>query len=317
MSRGRITIVNYEYDDLTMEREACAEQGYEFTAGHCETEEELLELVGESDGIMNIYARITPEVAGKLKNCKVIARTGVGYDMIDVVACRANGIEVCYVPDYCVNEVADHALGLMIALQRKIYQHHQNIQQGIWDYQLVGPVARLNRQTLGLIGLGRIGLRFAAKVREVIPNILVYDPYVADDVLAGASLTRASLETIFDQAHIISLHTPLTDDTRYMINAESIATMKQQPFLVNVSRGALIDTDALVAALHAGQIRGAALDVLETEPEIPQKLIGLENVILTPHAAWYSQDAEIETRTRALADIFRVLNGEAPRDPAP
>lgn len=317
MSSGKIVMLNYEYDDLSFEHEECARQGYEFAAGHCATDDEFLDVAGDADGIINIYARVTPKVAAGLTKCKVIARTGVGYDMIDVEACRAHGIEVCYVPDYCVNEVADHAVGLLIAVQRKILQHHQNTMSGRWDYQLVGPVSRLNTLTLGMIGLGRIGQNFVRKIKAIIPTILVYDPYLPDEAFARLGVQKADLETIYDRAHIISLHTPITSETHHMISAESLSRMRQRPFIINVSRGALIDIHALVDALQSGQIQGAGIDVLESEPNVPPELLTLDNLILTPHAAWYSQDAEHETRSRALADVLRVLKGEPPRDPVP
>ncbi|WP_119071363.1 C-terminal binding protein [Aggregatilinea lenta] len=317
MSRGKIVMLNYEYDDLSLEQEECAKQGFEFAAGHCSTDDEFLAVAGDAVGIVNVYARVTPRVAEGLKNCKVIARTGAGYDLINVEACRANGIEVCYVPDYCVNEVADHAVGLLIAVQRKILQHHRNILAGKWDYQLVGPVARLNTQTLGLIGLGRIGRHVVRKIKEIIPTILVYDPYLDSETFAELGVQQADLDTIFEQAHIISLHAPLTPQTHHIISAESLARMRKHPFIINVSRGALIDLNALIDALQSGQVRGAGIDVLESEPDVPPALKALDNIILTPHAAWYSQDAEHETRTRALADVIRVINGEPPRNPAP
>ena len=317
MSNGKIMMLNYEYDDLSFEYEECASRGYDFVPGHCATEDEFIEIAGDADGIVNVYARVTPKVAAGLKKCKVIVRTGVGYDMINVDACRANGIEVCYVPDYCVNEVADHAVGLLIAVQRKILQHHNNILDGKWDYQLVGPVSRLNTLTLGLIGLGRIGQNFVHKIKAIIPTILVYDPYLPDQVFAELGVQKAGLDTIFDQSHIISLHTPKTDDTHHIISADSLAQMRQRPFIINVSRGDLIDIYALMDALKSGQIQGAGIDVLESEPEVPPELRTFDNVILSPHAAWYSQDAEHETRSRALADVLRVLRGELPRNPVP
>ncbi len=317
MSNGKIMMLNYEYDDLSFEYEECARSGYDFVPGHCATEDEFIEIAGDADGIVNVYARVTPKVAAGLKKCKVIVRTGVGYDMINVDACRANGIEVCYVPDYCVNEVADHAVGLLIAVQRKILQHHNNILDGKWDYQLVGPVSRLNTLTLGLIGLGRIGQNFVQKIKAIIPTILVYDPYLPDQVFAELGVQKAGLDTIFDRSHIISLHTPKTDETHHIISADSLAQMRQRPFIINVSRGDLIDIYALMDALKSGQIQGAGIDVLESEPEVPPELRTFDNVILSPHAAWYSQDAEHETRSRALADVLRVLRGESPRNPVP
>ncbi|MCA9910332.1 MAG: C-terminal binding protein [Anaerolineae bacterium] len=314
---NRVVMLNYEYADLTHEREMLAAHNLEFEAGQCPTEDDIIAFAKGALGIINVYARITPRVAEALRGCKVMVRTGVGYDLIDVAACRANGIEVCNVPDYCINEVSDHAVGLLLAVQRKIVQHHRNVQAGIWDYKLVGPVRRLNELTLGLIGMGRIGRRFAAKMREMVPTILVYDPYAPKEAFESLGVQPATLEEIFQRCDLISLHTPLTAETRHMISAEAIAKMERKPILINVSRGGLVDTDALIAGLRAGQISGAGIDVLENEPSIPDGLADFDNVIVNPHASWYSTDAEMETRTRALEDVIRVIEGNPPRNPVP
>lgn len=314
--RDKVAVLNFSHD-LTQERTLLAEAGLELVPAQCATEDEVIAAAGDAIAIINVYARITPRVAANLKRCKIIVRPGVGYDMIDVAACRAHGIEVCYVPDYCTEEVADHAVALLMAVQRRLMQFRDRTRAGYWDPPF-RPIHRLKVQTLGLIGFGRIGQRFAAKMREIVGRTIAFDPFVPDQVFARESVTRVSLEELFPQAHIISLHSPLTSETRHVISAESIARMAKRPIIVNVGRGGLVDTAALIAGLKSGAILGAGLDVLETEPDIPLELAALESVLVTPHTAWYSEEAEEEDRRRTAEEIIRVaVRGEPPRNPVP
>lgn len=317
MASNKVYILNFEYEDLSFERDLLAQAGLELVPAHCPTEEDVAVTAADAVGIINVYARIGERAASALKECKVIVRPGVGYDMIDAAACRRHGIEVCHVPDYCTDEVSDHAVALVMALQRKLYQHHRNVSQGKWNYQLVGPVHRLRLLALGLIGFGRIGRLFAAKMRALTPNIIAYDPFLPDSAFAEAGVRRVDLEEIFATSDIISLHSPLTPENHHIISGKSIAKMARKPILVNVSRGGLIENDALIAALASGQIAAAGLDVLESEPRVPEALLGFDNVILTPHTAMFSEEAMLEDRTRAVEEVIRVVNGEPPRNPVP
>jgi D-3-phosphoglycerate dehydrogenase len=315
-TKGKIVIINPDYEPV-IERKIIRDAGYEFVSVQCSTEEEVIEAAHDSLGIINIYAKITENVARNLKQCKIIARAGVGYDMIDVSACRRYGIEVCNLPDYCTEEVADHAVALLMAVQRRLLQHHRNILAGKWVDTLAGPMRRLSVLTLGLIGFGLIGRRFATKMKVIVPTIIAYDPFVADDFFTRLDVHRATLDEVRYQSDIISLHCPITPETENILSAEVMRQFTRQPILVNVSRGGLIDTQALIACLKGGTITGAGLDVLDTEPNVPEELASLPNVILTPHAAWYSIESDFEDRTRPAEEILRVLHGEAPRDPVP
>lgn len=317
MTSNKVYILNYEYVDLSFERDLLARAGLELVPAHCPTEEDVAATASDAVGIINVYAHIGELAASALKECKVIVRPGVGYDMIDAAACRRHGIEVCHVPDYCTGEVSDHAVALVMALQRKIFQHHRNVSNGSWNYQLVGSVHRLRLLTLGLIGFGRIGRLFAVKMRALTPNIVAYDPYLPDSVFSEAGVRRVELDEVLSGSDIISLHSPLTPENHHIISAESIAKMARQPILVNVSRGGLVDNDSLISALQSGALSGAGLDVLESEPLVPEALLGFDNVILTPHTAMFSEEAMLEDRTRAVEEVIRVVKGEPPRNPVP
>ncbi len=314
---NKVYILNYEYEDLTFEREMLARAGLELVPAHCPTEADVAATAADAVGIIDVYATIGELAAAALTQCKVIVRPGVGYDMIDAAACRRHGIEVCHVPDYCTDEVSDHAVALLMALQRKIVQHDHNVREGKWNYQLVGPVHRLRELTLGLIGFGRIGRLFAAKMCAMTPSIIAYDPFVAEESFHEAGVKRVDLDTVIADSDIISLHTPLTPQNRHVISSESISRMTRKPILINVSRGGLIDTEALIAGLHSGAISAAGLDVLESEPHVPEELLTFDNVIITPHTAMFSEEAMLEDRTRAVEEIIRVVSGQPPRNPVP
>lgn len=315
-SKGKIVIINPDYEPV-VERRIITDAGYEFQSAQCSTEDEVIDFARDALGIINIYAEISERVANNLNKCKIIARAGVGYDMIDVKACRARGIEVTNLPDYCTEEVSDHAVALLMAVQRRLLQHHRNIESGKWVDTLAGSMRRLRMLTLGMFGFGLIGRRFAEKMRAIIPHINAYDPYVRNEVFRQRGVEPVSLDEVLYQSDIISLHSPLTSNTHHVISAEVIKKMTRQPIIINVSRGGLIDTQALIEGLKNGSITGAGLDVLETEPVPPPELLALPNVILTPHAAWYSVESDFEDRTRPAEEILRVLRGEPPHDPVP
>ncbi|CAF0850239.1 unnamed protein product [Didymodactylos carnosus] len=244
-------------------------------------------------------------------SCRVITRLGVGFDLLDIKACLQRNIIACYVPDYGTNEVADHAVALLFAAHRRLSLFHRSIvEKKIWNFQITGTnLQSLNTLNLGVIGMGRIGSCFATKMRPFVKQIFSYDPLVPSNC--------TSTDEIFENCDIISLHIPLTPANYHLISSNSINCMKRRPILINTSRGAIVDTQALIEALKNGQISYAALDVLENEPEIDSELIKLDRIQLTPHVAWYTQQSELALRTKAIQDILRVMNGEQPLYPVP
>lgn len=315
-SKNLIVILNPDYDPK-VEREMFTKAGYRFVSAQCDNDKETISAAKDALGIINIYCNITENVAKNLSICKVIVRAGVGYDMINVKACRNQGIEVCNVPDYCTEEVADHAVALMLTLQRKILLHNKYTKKGIWNGELAGIVHRLNTLNLGIIGFGAIGRRFANKMKEFTKKIRAYDPYVPNNYFIEEKVERVGLDEIFMQSDLISFHCPLTPENYHMLSKEVFAKMTRKPIIVNVSRGSLIDQSALLESLKADLVSAAGLDVLEDEPNIPPDLLLMDNVIITPHIAWYSEEAELEDRTRSVEEVLRVISGEPPQNPVP
>lgn len=274
----------------------------------------------QAAGILVYHAKLTAELIARLPQLRVIARCGSGYDNVDVAAARARGIEVVYVPDYGVDDVADHTLALLLAAARRVPASDRALRDGRWlAYEQLGTMRRLRGSVLGLVGFGRIAQAVGVRARAFGMDLLVHDPAIGDDVLAAAGARRAEdLGALLDGADALSLHVPLTPATRGLIGAGQLARLRPGALLVNTSRGEIVDEAAVAAALASGHLGGAGLDVFEHEPLDPDSsLIELESAVLTPHSAAFSEEALAEVRGRALADALRVLAGRPPRDPAP
>ena len=277
------------------------------------SEADIIEVARDADGLMVCYAQITPKIINETTRCKVIARTGLGVDNIDLPAAKAKGITVTYVPDYCLQEVSDHAMALLLALARKIPLSNALVQAGRWEMPAVVPIYRLEGRVLGLIGFGNIPRALVPKAKAFGLKVITHDPFVSEAHLKALDVENVSFDELCARSDFISVHAPLMAQTRGLVNANAFAKMKKGVMIVNTARGPLIDQQALIAALDSGQVGGAALDVLEAEP--PPKdfaLAGRDNVILTPHTAFYSVDALEELQTKAASDVARVLSGEQP-----
>lgn len=311
----RIYFLNPHYADLSIEREMLAGTGFELRP--VKVQGEIPAEINDAAAIMTNEVPITESVAAKLSNCKVITRLGVGFDVIDVRGCREHGIEVCYVPDYGTEDVANHAIALLFTVHRHLLQYHRSVEQGRWEYKVGGTIHLLRELRLGIFGLGRIGSDFASKMRIFVKDILGYDPNLSRDRLEAKGVIPSSPADIYSECELISLHLPYSSNSHHFISDREIALMKQKPILINVSRGGLVDTEALIRGLRSNHLSGAGLDVLETEPEVPRELLQLANVIITPHAAWYSVEASNKLRRTAIADVIRVLSGQRPNYPVP
>jgi D-3-phosphoglycerate dehydrogenase / 2-oxoglutarate reductase len=312
-----IYFLNPTYPDLTLEAELLAGSRFRLTPLHVRSPEEVIEKGGDAVAIITVNTPISREIASRLKDCKVITRHGVGYEIVDAEGCRSLGIEVCHVPDYGTEDVANHAIALLMALHRRLLQYHRDVADGRWNCQSIGPIQRLRESHLGIFGLGRIGSDFAAKMKAFVSEVSGYDPGLSRNQIIGKGITPREPRELFEQCDILSLHLPYTPENHHLISEQSIGQMRRKPLLINVSRGGLVDTKALVAGLRAGQISGAGLDVLEDEPNVDPELLKCENVIVTPHAAWFSVQADQQLRTKAVTDILRVLAGEKPLYPVP
>jgi D-3-phosphoglycerate dehydrogenase len=264
----------------------------------------------DADALLVIWYPMTAEVIGQLRRCKIILRLGVGVDNIDLQAEAARGIPVCNVPDYCTNEVADHAFALALTLARRLPTLEQCLRSGAWLPEMP-PIPAFEDMTFAVAGFGRIGRAVIARARPFRFRLVAYDPYLPEETFARENVERTNREALLAEADILSLHIPLTSETRHFINADALSHMKSSAVLVNTSRGPHIDTVALAEALRQGTIAGAALDVFETEPLEPDHPLRTSpNTVLTPHYAWHSAKSGPKLHIMAAEEIVRALRNE-------
>ena len=308
MGKLHIVITDTTLPDTKVEEEILSPLQATITAGQCRTEDEVLAIARDADALMVQFAPVTRRVIEQLTRCRAISRFGVGLDMIDLAAAKERGIRVMNVPDFCVEEVASHTLGFILALGRKIFLQDRLMRQGQWHMvPALGPVERFNSQTLGLVAVGRIGRRVAELAAPLGMRILGYDVMPPKD---PGPVTLTDFDTLVRESDYVSLHCPLTEATRHLINAEVLKKMKPTTFLINMARGGVVDTQALVGALEGKQIAGAALDVFEEEPlPADHPLRKMENVILTPHLASLSRAAARQLREDTAGNILKFFQG--------
>ncbi len=306
-------ITDYEFENVDLEREVLTEAGIGLTAFQEKQPQKILPLARTADAIIVQYADINNELINGLENCRIIVRYGAGINNIDVEAATKKGIFVCNVPDYGIDEVSNHTIMMIMALARKLPSISKNIQNGGWWDPSIATIQRLAGATVGLIGFGRIGQMVARKLAAFNINLLVYHPRRDAAFIEARGAQKASLEEIARHSDFISIHSPLNEETQYLVNNEFISQMKPTACLINTARGPIVNEADLIAALQSGRIAGAGLDVFETEP-LPKDypLLQMDNVILTPHCAWFSQDANIDLRRKAAQEVVRVLSGNMP-----
>ncbi|MCC7360277.1 MAG: C-terminal binding protein [Anaerolineales bacterium] len=287
---------------------------YELVQLNAKTAEELLPHMAEADALLVQWTPVTRPVIEALTKCRVISRYGIGVDMIDLEAAADHGIPVCNVPDYCIDEVSTHTLAFVLALDRHLLAHHQHVQGGPWGGAPGGAPLRLAGQTLGLVGLGRIGQAVARKAAGLGLKVMAFDPYLPADRAAALGVEGVSLADLLRRADYVSIHCPLTAETRHLIGAAELAQMKPSAYLINMARGPVVDQPALVAALTNGTLAGAAVDVLEKEPPAADEpLLRLPNLLVTPHTSSWSAESLVQLRQGVVQNVIRVLKGEPPR----
>lgn len=312
MGRFKVAITDSDYPSHEIEEEILSHVGADLVKFQCKTEDEVIRCCSDADALLNQYAPITRRVIEGLKRVRVIVRYGVGVDNVDIKAATERGIFVANVI-YDITDVADHTVGLILSLLRKIPLANQNVKGGVWDWKAMQPISRLKGKTVGIIGFGRIGRKVAQRLRGFEVKLIAYDPYVPAELFAEHGVERVDFETLIREADIITVHTALTSETKHLIGEKEFKSMKRDAILINTSRGSVIDEGALYKALKEGWIAGAGLDVLEKEPpEKDNPLLKLDNVIVTPHMAWYSRESLDEIRKRAAEEVARVLSGQTP-----
>jgi phosphoglycerate dehydrogenase-like enzyme len=304
----KILYADYDYPDIGIERSVFDPAGVELVEAQCRTEDQVIAAAKGCSGILVQYAPIGTAVIAALPQLGIVSRIGAGVDTVDIDACAAAGVWVANSPDYGVGEVATHALALALASVRNIVAYDRDIRAGHWAYLSSGTLRRASELVLGIVGLGRIGKRMAHVSRNLFKRVVAFDTNIGDGDFPADVERALSLADLAGQSDIVSLHTPLNAQTRGMVNAEFFRAAKPGMFLVNTSRGAVVDLGALMAALDAGILAGAALDVLPEEP-VPRDsaLLRHSRVILTPHAAFYSMESEKELRRKAAQNIITWL----------
>jgi D-3-phosphoglycerate dehydrogenase / 2-oxoglutarate reductase len=311
MPRLLIAVTDSPFPSLDPAKAALARLDPEYRMAKSASVDDILEVARDADAVLVTYAKLTGDLLRQLKRCKAIGRFGLGVDNIDLPAAKELGISVNYVPDYCLREVSDHAMALLLALARKIPLSNKSVQSGRWEVPPITPLRRIDGQVLGLVGFGNIPRVLAPKAKAFGLRVVTHDPYVSPQVLADAAVEDASFDALLGMADFVSIHAPLMPATRGLFNADAFRKMKKGAFLINTARGPLIDEAALVAALDSGHLGGAALDVVATEPLAKDSpLLGRDNVILTPHTGFYSVEALEELQTKCASDVARVLSGE-------
>ncbi len=308
-------VTDFDFPDIALERGLFAEAGIELADAQCRTEEQLIDAAKDCDALLLQYAPVTDRVLSALPRLGIVSRYGAGFDTVDTTACARHGVWVANSPDYGVGEVATHALAMALALLRHLAIYDRDVKAGRWSYLSPGTIRRASDMTVGILGLGRIGKRFAHLARNCFARVIACDPYIIDGDFP-AYVGRVDLEALFEQSDIVSLHVPLTDETRAMVGDRLIARMRRGSMLVNTARGAVVDVDAVVRALDSGQLDGAALDVLPTEPlTTSHPLARHPRALLTPHAAFYSTAAEVELRRKAAMNIVQWATTGRPMYP--
>lgn len=311
-----IAVADSVFPDLKPAEQAFADLDFELSIAKQATPDAIVDAAGQADALLVTYAQVTADIIGRLARCRVIGRFGIGTDNIDIAAATEAGIVVTYAPVYCLEEVSDHAMALLLALARKIPYANGLASRGRWDMPAVVPIHRLKGQTLGLVGFGNIPQRLVPKAQAFGMRVTAFDPYADDGSFAAHNVQRVEFDRLLAESDFVSIHAPLTDETRNMFDQNAFAEMKPTAFVINTARGPLVDIDALVDALDACAIAGAALDVMPVEPPPADcALLNRDNVILTPHTGFYSEEALFDLQTTVAADVAAVLQGEAPRFP--
>ena len=278
-----------------------------------ESEDEIIEQTKDADALIVTESPITRRVLSALENCKAVLRTGVGFDCIDVPAATDCGIAVINVPDLWTREVANQAMMLLLAANRKLLEQEASVREDRWTPRISAPVGPLHTETVGVVGLGRIGSAFARRIKAFEVDLIAYDPFISDDAFEAVGATSVSFDELLERSDYISVHTPLDEGTHHLIDEEALRKMKPTAILINTSRGPVVDEAALIKALQGGWILGAGLDVLEQEPpDTDNPLLGMSNTVLTPHAAHYSE-LSMELRPRRYGvEVAAVLDGRRP-----
>lgn len=313
----KVVLTDHVFPEASLIEEILAKVGSQLEVHECLEEEGLIEITRDAEAVLVERARITRRVISNMERCRILVRHGVGFDTLDVEAATEAGICVCNVTDYCTQEVADHAMALLLALSRTLFLWDAEVRRGGWNvFTDGGKNRRIEGQVLGLVGFGKIGQAVARRAEGFGLQVVAYDPYIGAQAMEAVGVKKMELEELLRISDMVSLHLPLSAQTRHLINADRIRLMKSTAFLVNTARGGLVEQQALGEALVEGRLAGAGLDTFEQEPPAAEDLVRkLPNVILSPHAGFYSQGSLRELHVRMAEQVAQfLLRGERPNN---
>ena len=314
MPNPLVAVTDHVFPDLEPTKAVLASVGAEVNLARSGSAEDILDVARGADAVINCFAQLPGDVINQFEQCRIIARTGIGIDTIDLDVATTKGIVVTNVPEYCEDEVSDHAMALLLALARNVTRGNTQVHGGEWALAELKPMFRLRGRTVGLVGFGKIPRLVAAKAQAFGLNVVAFDPYIEPSDAASLGVELLSLEKLVANSDFVSIHAPLTPETHHMIGADVLAGMRPEAMLINTARGGLVDVDALADALDAGSLAGAGLDVLPDEPPAAGlRLMDRDNVILTPHTAFYSEQSMIDLQAKAAQQVALVLAGEQPQ----
>lgn len=321
-TRPKVIITDHDFADVELERDILEQAGAEVVALQAKSEQDLLDHASDCAAMINQYAYIGATTIAAMQRCQVIARYGVGTDIVDVAAATAKGIQVTNVRNYCTEEVADHAISLWLALARGLFAYDRATHRGEWRWQSAAPLHRLRGQTVGIVSFGAIGQAIAQRAKAFGAQVIIHDPYVDDATLAAHQVAAVDKDTLVAESDVVMMQVPMTAQTHHFLGEKEFRSMKPNALVVCTGRGPTIDNRALYQALTQGWIAGAGLDDPEEEPAKRKHwspddnpLFSLPNVIVTPHAAYYSEESLRAARTIAAQEVARVLSGQAPLNP--
>jgi D-3-phosphoglycerate dehydrogenase len=309
----KVIKVDNRYEDICIEEKILNEVDAELLGYNLNDEDKIIEVTEDADGIITDLSPITEKVIKKLKKCKVISKVGIGVDNINVKAATEKGIPVCNVPDYCVSEVSDHTIALILSLVRKINYMNNLVKGRKWGIDYAKPIEPINEMILGLVGFGSIARLVYLKAKTFNFNILLFDPYINKDIENKYEIKLVDFNYLLEKSDIISIHCPANSETRHLFSYEQFKKMKKNSYLINTSRGMIIDNIALYLALKEKIIAGAAVDVYDPEPiNFKDPILKLDNFIITPHLGFYSEKSIRELRTKSALNVARVLSNKEP-----
>tara|TARA_B100000029_G_scaffold502566_1_gene578040 strand:+ start:1036 stop:2019 length:984 start_codon:yes stop_codon:yes gene_type:complete len=311
----KILITDYVWPNINIEKKIIEDNGHELIVSPNSDTETLKNLIKDVDAILFCFADINEEVLGAAEKCKVACRYGIGVDNIDIKKATELGIIITNIPDYCLDEVSDHVLAMLLTLNRSIIPHDKKVKRGLWhEVNKVERVRRLSESTLGIIGYGRIGRKVAEKANIFGIKVMAFDPILNGDDEKN-NVQSVTLDFLIKNSDFITLHIPLIKETKHLISFDQVQMMNDDVIIINAARGGLINEDALIHGLSTGKILGVGLDVMEDDhPKASNKLFGFDNVIVTPHTAYFSQESNQELQRRVVGEALTVLGGNLPEN---